>query len=451
MGAGAQDVGGTAATRTAWAKLALAVSLAALLTGCWNGSGPSSSVNATANPTATGASSPGATTAPLGLAAPGQVTVDPSLPDALPLPAGIWSRTAPGWVLATYAPHVAWWSNDTQSLDVTVTKHVVYLVSPEGQRYQVLELDPYRVIQIESWRAGETTAIIREGSVTDGTAPLTIALLDLTSGDIAPYATPFSDGLVEMNFPGSARVWDTSEPGAYVERDGAFVPLTEGWHAIYNWPATRALDANWIVVAQTSPGESGESRTGLFSLATNGVKRLPELDALGSCYPLGPVAQGHFAVSCYSGTDATVRHFDVDAASGAVTADPAVEPPDDAVRVDHEIWISPGVWVGKFGVFEPEADMSNDVGVDDHGKLRRVVAFDARGDSCQTTYIASVVNGVLYLQGQLDGNDSFVASTVVAYDLATDTQVILLPAPLTGPGSGIDPGSWGVTSWVVAP
>src|SRR5690606_12285848 len=94
---------------------------------------------------------PSVTTDAEGRALPGFVTDPPELPPALPAPDGIVDATAAGWPLQAYRPEgapVVLVSGIPPGFEPTV--QVVYLVSPEGRRYQLLELDPSVPIVIQS-------------------------------------------------------------------------------------------------------------------------------------------------------------------------------------------------------------------------------------------------------------------------------------------------------------
>lgn len=418
---------------------------AAYATGVLGGGAPVTSP--TAPPGSTTATAP--TTASFAL--PGEVTIDPGLPQALPLPDDIWDKTGPGWVLATYSPSVVWWNNDTQTLETALTHQVVYLVSPQGDRYQVLELDPHRMIDIESWTASENQAIIRETRLAATEAPAVIEILDLTTGAVEPYATPFPDGLVQVRAPDNVRVWDTVDMGAFIERDGDFTPIEAGWTLPFLGAFALSPDDEWVPMVKFKVAGGSESWIGVLSLDSGSVNTFPALDDYGACFPTGWAEASLLSVSCVTDSSGAQRRLGIDVTTGSVTVNSYTEPPPDAYRVERQLWVSPGMWAGKYSIDEPEADMTNVIGVDAKGVLTEVVLGDAVGNPFETTHLVSAVNGILYLQGFAGANDSFIAENVVTYDPGTGQQVILLPSPPAGPGSGTDPGSWGVTSWVVSP
>lgn len=118
---------------------------------------PSASPGASSSPSATVAvgPSPVVSVDADGRALPGFVTIDDSLPQADPLLPEIWETITPGWTLAIVAPRAGGQAPEHQ---------VLYLVSPEGQRYQVLELDPAQPVGLLAWTAGESRAIVTVGN-----------------------------------------------------------------------------------------------------------------------------------------------------------------------------------------------------------------------------------------------------------------------------------------------
>lgn len=122
---------------------------------------PSPSISPTLAPT------PTPTVPDDGLAAPGMVTVDPLLPEAQPLPPGMLEDPPAGSLLVTYG-------TDPESLgDV---HQVIWLVTPAGERYQVLEV--MREITVQTWEPGSHVAVV---SVC---CDASVVLLDLLTGEL---------------------------------------------------------------------------------------------------------------------------------------------------------------------------------------------------------------------------------------------------------------------------
>lgn len=128
-----------------------------------------------------------------GLALPGFVTADPNLPSASALTESVWSEVANGWILASYSPE-AMVGGEPPSV-LPRTRNIVYLVSPGGSRYQVLELPPDSGWRLVWWKKGSTTALMCRpqtfGEATQYQRGYCVdyAQVDLRSGDITPIQT----------------------------------------------------------------------------------------------------------------------------------------------------------------------------------------------------------------------------------------------------------------------
>ncbi len=420
-------------------------------------------------PSASPGASPGLpanpSTSPSDLALPGQVTVDPSLPSALPLPPGIWGQTGPGWVLATYQPQIQTWGDDGISTTTETTRQVIYLVSPEGTRYQVLELDPNNPIRIDSWSAGETRAFVACGDFDSEVCSWgsgSTATLDLTTGVSTPYGEDAGADHIELTLPGSVRLWigasDGSFPStaaAFLEHGGVFEPLGQGWEA-----PSLSPDGAWVSLDRwdANPDGTNTSRTGVVATATSAVMTLPDIDPALGCSSYGWSEDDQVIEWCAQEGVDTNRWFTVDPATGVATEFvPVALGPNDA-GVNHSVWVAPGVWAGSYGLGDPwmRDDASPSVGIDDHGILKVLDLLDANGESLVASAVRTAVDGIVYAYGQRTSFEEGVSPiTVIAYDSETGRQTILLPEPPAGPTVGAPPSfdvqAIGVTSWMVAP
>lgn len=115
------------------------------------------------------------------------VTVDPRLPSAQQLPAGLLATTDPGWLVATVSG-----SLDDQSASAG-TVQVVDLISPDGVRY---ELPPLGSFSLDQWLPGTPLGLGIDGSV----QPSAIAVVDLETGE--QVARPDLSGLI-ADVPGA--------------------------------------------------------------------------------------------------------------------------------------------------------------------------------------------------------------------------------------------------------
>ena len=427
----------------------LVVFATTMLAGC--GSDPGATPTASPSTAASASPTTSPTATPIvaaftGGVTPGEVTIDPTLPDALPLPEGIWEQTGPGWVLATYRPSYTTWHEYEVTSEVPESaKFVIYLMSPEGQRYQVLELDSDRSITLLSWTAGESRAIVEE-QVGPGGGVWEVAYeyLDLTTGEATPFQAPSSWLVVKVATSDSVRIWgDQAANMGYIEREGEFTPLAEGW-----LPAGQALspDGEWIAVHGIGIEGGGlPVPIGAARISTGEITSFPELDSLGYCSFHGWADSGALLVSCNPGDEDHHQYFEAEPSTGTVAESSYVAPADDPLGLYHDFWMSPGVWAGNAGRVPGTPFFG--VGVEDHGTVTELHFFDKNGNPLDSPHLVAAVDGILYVE-----EGSGAAETVVlAYDPSTDRQTILLTCPPSPPD--LDPNTFLSASvlWVVAP
>lgn len=114
----------------------------------------------------------------------GNVTVDPHLPSAAAVTEAVWDGVLPGWALISYRE--AW--VDSGGADVRGPQ-VVYLVSPQGDRYELTTVDG-DTVSVLAWEVGATTAAV---SVQPEGDPPFAGMLNLVTGEVtsiegyAPY------------------------------------------------------------------------------------------------------------------------------------------------------------------------------------------------------------------------------------------------------------------------
>lgn len=145
------------------------------------------------SPSPTHAPSPTEPTAPAptsqALPAPafaGTVTVSDELPTAQPITPQVWAEAGSGWVLASYRET---WLKEAPASPGTYADaggpEVVYLVSPDGDRYQLVEPETNSTVAVVAWQPQDTTALV---AVRDTylNAPWSWARLDLVSGRLSP-------------------------------------------------------------------------------------------------------------------------------------------------------------------------------------------------------------------------------------------------------------------------
>jgi len=114
----------------------------------------------------------------------GTVTVDPHVPDAEAITPEVWASAGPGWALISYQEQ--WFAGDESRFG----PNVIYLVSPEGTRYEIVNVEGVDTVSVLAWSAGSTTAVVNVTSPSMETKLVTIDLVSgeaATIGDYAPY------------------------------------------------------------------------------------------------------------------------------------------------------------------------------------------------------------------------------------------------------------------------
>ncbi|WP_062318170.1 hypothetical protein [Demequina maris] len=173
------------------------------------------SASATPTPTPSISASPTATPSPErtlddpGFA--GTVTESDHLPSAEAITPEVWASAGSGWSLVTYQER--WYDGE----DWPTGPQVVYLISPHGERYQLIELPGDVTYEVYGWEPGATTAtaVRTSGEGLEPEAFSTFGTLDLVTG-------AYSDGTEAI--PEGTGWWSRltlDEAGAPVFRAGS--------------------------------------------------------------------------------------------------------------------------------------------------------------------------------------------------------------------------------------
>jgi hypothetical protein len=374
----------------------------------------------------------------------------------------VWATTGPGWVLATYSPAVITYGVDANGPTAERTRQVVYLVSPTGTRYQVLELDPNDQVRISSWTRGESVAYIERcgSSAFCQTQTGPSFVLDLETGVATPSTAPEGADYVGLTLPDSARLWFQTSGDAwpyvgqgFLDRAGSFSNFGDGWTVPRTSP-----DGSWVFLQHWDPAPAGGNyaSTGVLNVATGAVEIAPAPEPELSCQPY-EWTDGNRVLEWCTGDPSGDRWFTVDPATRVASEVTSPLPAFGELSVSHDVSVAPGVWAGLYGIEGAMmwTDPDGTVGIDDHGTLTQVVLVDAAGTPLQTVWPRAAVNGIAYFVGHQGAVDQGSPETVVAYNVATGRQTVLVPSPPTGPAAEAeisdDQQSVGVTSWVVAP
>lgn len=190
----------------------------------------------------------------------GTVTVDPRLPSAQPVTPEVWAQAGPGWALVSYREMV-----DDQA-GPPPGPQVVYLVSPDGVRYQLTEVPGDRVVQVVAWQPGWGTARALSSPTTSWREPgwdgaATWVRLDLGSGATTPLdvtaspprawfepGVPYARGFVQIDRAMSVN-GDESSAWAPSERPAVAAAVAASYPDHTRCGAPVAKDSRWWIIA----------------------------------------------------------------------------------------------------------------------------------------------------------------------------------------------------------
>jgi len=413
-------------------------------------------------------------------ALPGEVTIDESLPDALPLPEGIWDEVEPGWVLVNYMPTILGQSDNPPYPVIEHTKHVVYLVSPEGIRYQVAEFDPYHFFSIDAWTAGETVAYISSCAEPTYCLWQPTALLDLETGEITSVGYPMMGSTPQFisALPDGTRIWaQQGVGGGYLETGGqgnrSWTQIDRRWSAQY--PVVPSPDGNYLALGTSdewlrSPSLAGDDNGSevLVMSLTNGEETLtPSLDGDWYCRPLDWLEPTSLAIRCESYSEGRFAYYIYDLVTGELSeGDVGHYDGDSSPRhyvpydpyVQRDVQLGYGQYAGRYFDGRPEQELGSrdpyPLGIDDHGVLTPVNLLSQAGETLPYFEIKDHVGPLIYISAESSYNRT--DETIVVYDMDTGSQRILIGPPLAGPTFGWDPDvddglfAFAILNWAVA-
>jgi hypothetical protein len=386
-----------------------------------------------------------------GRALPGFVTLNTQLPAAQPAPADVLSATGPGWSLQTYRPQVAprtGFGGGTPGVPASV--QVLYLVSPQGKRYQLLELDPAKPILVDSWSAGESVAYVTQCDPLecDPTAPTQV--LDLLTGSLSEVAFVDKDMRIGATIAGSHRWWHGAS-GSALETAKQAVYSRHTWLAASASPDGTLL-ALWQGDSISVPVTGGMAVVDVATGRSTDIAQLwtEPLD----CAPFRWRADNALDVSCFDPLSQLWRVFTVGPHAQEMKENKAATatPPADGPWVQPNFFASTGVWAGPYTTTAAErlAPTSAEIGLARNGSFEPLTVPDA---AAGTVRIVASVAGSLYVEASQANNPSL--TTAWGFDVASSTWTELGALPPNGPTRGplAAQGSpaQGLTSWSVAP
>ena len=387
-----------------------------------------------------------------GKALPGFVTVSGELPPAQPAQNGLLEQTSHGWSLQTYRPQVEPVTNlDGVTPGFAASVQVVYVVSPDGKRYQLLELDPAKPIVIDSWTAGESVAYVRQCDPLDCPPSTHTELLDLHTGELRPVDSHAAQMHIGATIAGSHRWWQDGSTQSALETAGAFTASAESWLADSASP-----DGAYLAVVRGDPySPYVTAGTGIVDVATG---RLTDVATLWTeplrCTPFRWRADDALDLSCYDPARAEWRVFTVGPGAQEMKENKSATatPPALGSWVEPDFFVTDGVWAGPFTADAEQrlAPESSTVGIARNAGFEQLSVPDP---TVGTAHIVAAVAGVLYVEATQANNLSL--TTAWSYDVATSTWTSLGELPPAGPTRGLvaTQGSpaQGLTSWAIAP
>ena len=446
--------GATPRRSAAW--LAGAVVALVMLTACDK---PASQPTPTPSPSATVPSpQPTATADADGRALPGFVTVSADLPAAQAAPAGVLSGAGPGWSLQTYRPQVepvTTFSGVTPGFPATV--QVVYLVSPTGQRYQLLALDPAKPLVINSWTAGESVAYVTQCDPLDCDPTAPTEILDLNTGELTAVTSLTTttsldaDMRIGATIVGSHRWWQNDATVSALESAGHLTVVQHDWRAVSASP-----DGAYLAVVRGD--EYSPYITSGVAVVDVATGALTDIAALWGeplkCTPFRWRADNALDLSCYDPTRATWRVFTVGPGAEQLKENKSATatPPVAGPWVQPDFFVSDGVWAGPYTA-DADARLAPDsvaIGIARNAGFEALAVPDAGVGAAR---IVAAVDGVLYVEATQANNLSLKSAW--AYDVASGAWTELGSLPPSGPTRGLvatqgSPAS-GLTSWAIAP
>lgn len=164
----------------------------------------------------------------------------PSLPKASP---ELVTTATSGWVLATYVLSDRDWYD---SPDFPATVRTLLLVSPDGERFHLLDLPLDKDVHVERWEAGTSFADAR---VYDDAGGWVWLRIDLLNGEITeagtpspPVETPYPEHNLGWSWDGRRVVAYYDDPGI----DGYTYPETAVYLRAFDGTQTRVQAVTWL-------------------------------------------------------------------------------------------------------------------------------------------------------------------------------------------------------------
>lgn len=198
----------------------------------------------------------------------GGVTVDPQLPSAEAITPEAWNEAGPGWVLATYREEVYGWDDATNSQTYSHGPQAVYLISPDGTRYELTSISGDEPVYVVEWDPGARVALALAGGPNVDSGLRWVSLYLLT-GDTRPISEADVAGS-SWTRPSDSDIQGTI--GVYASGPPEEIPGFDPLLALPEQPAPSVTgDTEAAIATAQSLVPDGEECTDALSLRTTVV------------------------------------------------------------------------------------------------------------------------------------------------------------------------------------
>jgi len=362
------------------------------------------------------------------------------LAPALVLPDGLLEDSRPGWALQQTRPT---YTGD----DSGETADVIDLVSPQGERYRVLDLpNDAAEATLVAWTSGARTATT-VGWTADGAVGL--STLDLLTGASTPIAgtSTFASSTDSVAADGTV-VWidlgtRTTDDGQVDQEAGAIYAMRPGHAPAVVAPLDDPLaaGADRTAVDPTSARVVVNARPdgkqlSVYDLATAALTPVSVDASQDECEVVSWSSASSLLVVCHAATsddgnarrDAALYSVDVD---GGTTTQVATMPDEqDVPRGWSGAWVRDGVVA--FGAAD---DFACETGVEIWDGSRFTVLEDLAGAE-RGSFSAQAAAGVVFVDHSPACEGTDASGTWTAHDLSTGTATLLDPGTRDTPPSG---------------
>lgn len=358
----------------------------------------------------------------------------PGIPPYAELTPDVLAQTGAGWVLSV---HLA------ETYDPSGVRDdggdTVLLTSPDGFTYRVPGVLAGSQLRVVDWRAGATTAVVRE--FVDGHSHR--AVLDLADGTVTPDERGLPDDATFVGRSTQGELW----------HGGVFVLLADDGtsRSVYDGPSEglgqldptgrRMIGSRDVMTTgdhttfEVVDLETGDV-TGPFSLTVDGLRCgietwLDPVNLLARCVEPGASYQDGFEE----------LELDVSGAQLAYRSVRTVGADDDFIVGAQ--WLSDRTLVGDTVTLDEQQCASTGTSLRHRdGSLENIHVLEPGAFGATVPKVAA---GIVYVQSEQGCNGEQAPSTLTAHDLAGHINTLLLGFPVDNRGDRP-----GMLSWVVA-